>query len=79
MGKRKDWEVHREEIERLFLQEKWILDDVIEHLRSKRGFHASWVKTSTTNNSAACPGLLIPVQKTLIPTTAESVESSEVL
>jgi hypothetical protein len=41
MPKKKNWDEHREEIERLYVSEGWRLREVVEHMRSQRGFDAA--------------------------------------
>ncbi|RYP23815.1 hypothetical protein DL765_000892 [Monosporascus sp. GIB2] len=41
MPKRKDWDKHRKEIERLYIDEGWVLNEVVDYMRSKRDFQAA--------------------------------------
>ncbi|RYP24671.1 hypothetical protein DL765_000398 [Monosporascus sp. GIB2] len=41
MAKKKDWEMHREEIERLYISDGRSLKEVIDYMASRRGFHAT--------------------------------------
>jgi len=38
---KKDWAKHREEIERLFIQDGWTLKAIIDHMRLHRNFRAA--------------------------------------